>query len=83
MRCYGILEFDNELEHHVDNQIEIPEYSEMETEIRANCLEVIDIMYEKTNHKYSKMEINDFIWLLGQDKTKMTKPYRRTLTNHY
>lgn len=32
---------------------------------------------------YHTMDINDFIWLLGQDKSKMTKPYHRTLTNHY
>jgi len=83
MRCYGMLEFDQELAKKVDSKIEIVENSEEEIEIRANDLEVIDYIYIKTNKKYSKMEINDFIWLLGQDKTKMTKLYHRTITDNY
>ena len=67
----------------VDNEIEMPHNSEMEIEIRANTLKIINYIYEKLNHKYSRMDINDFIWLLGQDKSKMTKPYHRTLTKHY
>ena len=83
MRCYGMLEFDHELEEKVDSKIEIPENSEEEIEIRASDLKVIDYIYNKTNGKYSKMAINDFIWLLGQDKSKINKPYHRTLTDHY
>ncbi len=83
MRCYGMLEFDDSLASKVDNKIEIKENSEEEVEIRASDLMVIDYIYEKLNKKYSRMDINDFIWLLGQDKTKMTKPYHRTITSHY
>ena len=54
-----------------------------EVEIRANTLKVIDYIYETLDRKYSRMDINDFIWLLGQDKSKMIKPYHRTLTKHY
>lgn len=83
MRCYGMLEFADSLAKKVDNKVELKEGSRAEVEIRANTLKVIDHIYEKTGGKYPRMSINDFIWLLGQDKTKMTKPYHRTLTSHY
>ncbi len=83
MRCYGMLEFSDNLANLVDSKIALPAGSSEEIEIRANTLKVIEYIYEKLDKKYSRMDINDFIWLLGQDKTKMTKPYHRTLTSHY
>lgn len=83
MRCFGILEFSYELSNLVDNKIELQENSEMEVEIRANNIVVIDYIYKKLNKRITRMDINDYIWLLGQDKSKMIKPYHRTLTNHY
>ena len=83
MRCYGLLEFSDDLVRIIDSKILLPEGSKEEIEIRANTLEVINYIYEQLNRKYSRMDINDFIWLLGQDKTKMIKSYHRTLTNHY
>ena len=78
-----MLEFSDSLKEKVDSKIEIAECSLEEIEIRANTLKVINYIYEKINKEYSRMDINDFIWLLGQDKAKMTKPYHRTLTKHY
>lgn len=83
MRCYGMLEFADNLANKVDHKVELKEGSPEEVEIRANTLKVIDYIYEKTDKKYPRMSINDFIWLLGQDKAKMAKPYHRTLTGHY
>lgn len=83
MRCHGMLEFTKDLEERIDNKVELPENSKEEIEIRANDLAIINYIYEKLNRKISRMDINDFIWLLGQDKSKMTKPYHRTLTKHY
>ena len=83
MRCYGMLGFSDSLADRVDNKVELEEGSKEEVEIRANTLKVIDYIYETLDRKYSRMDINDFIWLLGQDKSKMTKPYHRTLTKHY
>ena len=83
MRCYGMIEFSNSLAEKVDNKIELEKDSEEEIEIRANTLKVIEYIYEKLDKKYSRMNINDFIWLLGQDKSKINKPYHRTLTNCY
>ena len=83
MRCYGMLEFSDSLGDKVDSKIELKEGSEEEIEIRANTLKVINYIYERLDKKYSRMDINDFIWLLGQNKSQMTKPYHRTLTKHY
>lgn len=83
MRCLGILEFNSELADMVDNYQEISYGSDMEIEIRANNLVVINYIYEKMNGKISRMDINDYIWLLGQDKSKMIKPYHRTRTIYY
>lgn len=83
MRCLGMLDFNSELADVVDNYREISYGSEMEIEIRANNLVVINYIYEKMNCKVSRMDINDYIWLLGQDKSKMIKPYHRTRTIYY
>ena len=83
MRCYGMLEFSDELAKKADGGIELEEGSKDEVEIRANALKVIDYIYRKTEMRYSRMNINDFIWLIGQDKAKMMKPYHKTLTSHY
>lgn len=83
MRCLGILEFDEELSKLVDSETKIEENSEMEVEIRSNNLVAIDLIYKKLNKSVTKMNINDYIWTLGQDKTKITKPYHKTLTGKY
>ncbi len=83
MRCYGILEFNDELANLVDNKIEIEKDSKMEIEIRANDIVVINYIANKLNNKISRIDINDYIWLLGQDKSKMKMLYHRTLTNKY
>lgn len=83
LRCYGMLEFSDSLAYKVDNKVELEEGFVEEVEIRANTLKVINHIYEKLDRKYPRMDINDFIWLLGQDKSKMTKTYHRTLTKHY
>lgn len=83
MYCYNLLKYDAELTKKVDNLIPVEADSEEEIEIRAADLEVIDYIYNRLEKKYAKININDFIWLLSQDKKEMKKPYHRTLTNHY
>lgn len=83
MYCYNLLQYDDELSKKVDSMIPIEAESEEEIEIRASDLEIIDYIYNRLEKKYAKMNINDFIWLLSQDKSEMKKPYHRTLTNHY
>lgn len=83
MRCYGILEFDQELSDLVDRKIAIASDSDMEIEIRANDIVVIDYIARKLEEKCARIDINDYIWLLGQDKVKMIKSYHRTMTDRY
>ena len=61
----------------VTKEDEIEENSDMEIEIRANDLVVIDYIYKKLDGKVCRMDINDYIWLLGQDKSKINKKMRK------
>ena len=83
LRCYGCIKFSKELEDKVDNMILIDENSIEELSIRSATLEVINYIYLKLNKKFYRMDINDYLWLLSQDKVMMNKPYHRTITNHY
>ena len=79
----GVLIYSKDLDNKIMARHELKENSEEEIEIRACDLVVIDYIYQKLNGKISRMDINDYLWLLGQDKKKITKPYHRTLTSHY
>ncbi len=83
MNSLGMLEYEYDLEFKIARKDEIEENSDMEIEIRANDLVVIDYIYQKLDGKVCRMDINDYIWLLGQDKSKINKNYHRTKTIHY
>ena len=83
MEHLGILEYDETLSSKLENQEEILENSEYEIEIRASMLVVINYLWEQTNGKVDRIDINDFIWGKGQDKTKKLKPYHLTRTKSY
>lgn len=83
MNSLGMLEYDYNVEYKLATKVEIEEGDPIEVEIRANDLVVIDYIYEKLEHKVCRMDINDYIWLLGQDKSKIDKNYHRTKTIHY
>ena len=83
MNSLGMLEYEYDLEYKLARKEELEEDSIEEIEIRANDLVVIDYIYEKLNREVCRMDINDYIWLLGQDKSKINKNYHRTRTIHY
>lgn len=83
LNCYGMLKYSERLESKIAHAKEISEGTSMEVEIRANTLVVIDYIYNKLNGKMNRIDINDSIWLLGQDKSKVKKLYHHTLTSHY
>ena len=83
MNCLGILDYEYDVEYKLATRVEIEEGHPIEVEIRANDIVVIDYIYEKLDRKVCRMDINDYIWLLGQDKSKMNKNYHRTKTIHY
>ncbi len=83
LRGLDILEFNNELSSLVDSGTVLEKDSDMEIEIRANTLVVIDYIYNKLNKKYERIYINDYIWLQGQDKNKINNLYHLTKTSKY
>ncbi len=83
MQELGILEYDTKLSLLLETKTEIEENSEYETEIRASMIVVINYIWEQIDKSIDKIDINDFIWSKGQDKTKKYKPYHLTRTKSY
>ena len=83
MQGFGILEYDKELSSILEAKTEIEENSEYEVEIRASMIVVINYMWEQIDKSIDRIDINDFIWSKGQDKTKTYKPYHLTRTKSY
>lgn len=83
MQGFGILEYDIELSSLLENKTEVEENSEYEVEIRASMIVVINYIWEQINRSIDRIDINDFIWGKGQDKTKKYKPYHLTRTTSY
>lgn len=85
-RDYGILEYSSELADKVDNEIEIPHDSEMEIEIRANMLYVIEIIKEYFKEKRSSInsvELDNLIWLIGKNNKERKSVAHHTITIYY
>lgn len=83
MQGFGILEYDAKLYSLLETKTEIEENSEYEVEIRASMIVVINYIYEQINKRINRIDINDFIWCKGQDKTKKYMPYHLTRTTSY
>ena len=83
MRGLGILEYDKDLSALLDKKIEIEENSEYEVEIRASMIVVINYIWEQIDKSIDRIDINDFVWSKGQDKTGNWAPYHLTRTISY
>ena len=83
MRGLGILEYDKDLSALLDKKIEIEENSEYEVEIRASMIVVINYIWEQIDKSIDRIDINDFVWSKGQDKTRNWDPYHLTRTISY
>lgn len=83
LRGLGILNYSDELLKIVDNQIEIPVNSVYEVEIRANMITVIDMINKKLDYKYSRMDINDYLFMQKKNKNLTLKPYHLTRNTNY
>lgn len=83
MRGLGILEYSDELACIVDNRREIEVNSKYEVEIRANMLVVIDLIKKKLGNKVCSIDINDYIWSQGKNKSIELKPYHLTRNTNY
>ena len=80
------MEYSSELADKVDNEIEIPHDSEMEIEIRANMLYVIEIIKEYFKEKRSSInsvELDNLIWLIGKNNKERKSVAHHTITIYY
>lgn len=85
LRDYGILVYNDELSNLVDNEIEIKHDSDMEIEIRANMLYVIELIKEKLKEKnifVNSVELDNLIWWMGK-KSKNNGIAHHTITIYY
>ncbi len=83
MRGLGILEYSDKLSNIIDNKKEIEVNSEYEVEIRANMLVAIDLIKKKLENRVCAIDINDYIWSQGRNKTIELKPYHLTRNTNY
>lgn len=83
-RDYNILKYNEELEELIDNEKEILAGSEMEMEIRANMLYVIELIKEKLLQKgiiVNSVELDNLIWWMGKKNKKSNTHH--TITIYY
>lgn len=83
LRNLNIVMYTKELADLIDKQVEIPKQSKYEIEIRASMIVVIQKIKEIVGNCYSNIEINDYLWLKGQEKGNKKFPYHRTRTIAY
>ncbi len=86
LRKIGVLEYSRELAQKIDNKIGILKDSEEEVEIRANTIwanELIKKELKKNIKNMNSIHVNDHLWLLGQIKSAVDKPYHLTRTIAY
>ncbi len=86
LRHLGILEYSKDLAYFVDNKKEIEHDSEMEIEIRANMLYVIELIKEKLQQNginMNSIKIDNALWLLSKNKEFKDKPHHLTKTIYY
>ena len=85
-RDYGILEYSKELEEIIDNEKELPHDSNMEIEIRASMLYVIELIKEDLANKHisiNSVELDNIIWLIGKQNQKHKSEVHHTVTIFY
>ena len=85
LRHLGVLEYELTLAKRIDNQELIAQGSEEEIEIRAATIWACELLRRAMathNHTVTAAEIDQRLWLLGQESTHM-RPYHRTRTIYY
>jgi hypothetical protein len=85
LRHYNVLEYCPPLAEQIDNQELIMAGSEEEIEIRAATIWACELLRRRLSvqgHVANAAEIDQKLWLLGQNSTDM-RPYHRTRTIYY
>lgn len=71
LRTYEILQYNDELSNIVDNELELKHDSEMEIEIRANMLYVLELIKDILKSKgiiINSVELDNLIWEMGRKR---------------
>ncbi len=88
LRKMNILKYSSALKQKIDNKIELTQGSEEEIEVRATTIWAVEYL----RHELCKLhpqkninahEINDYLWLLSQNKNNYQAPYHLTKTIYY
>ena len=79
-RDYGLLVYNDELSNLIDSEELIEHDSEMEIEIRANMLYLIELIKEKVN--INSIELDSIIWDMGHRIPKKSNSHH-TITIYY
>ncbi len=83
---FGILEYNNSLMEKILSKQEIVSDSDEEIEIRANTIWAVKRIVEELRPRMkdvTQVDVNDYLWLLSQDKSMFKFPYHRTNTIKY
>jgi hypothetical protein len=86
LRRLGMLLYDPSLARQVDARAEIAPHTPAENEIRGCTIWAVEIIrqeLEKIGRAVPTIDIDHYMWLLGQDKRPDDKPYHRTRTTAY
>lgn len=86
LRQLGILEYAPELADRVDRLETLAPGCPEEVEIRANTIRAVEGIrreLEKLGKDLKAMEIDWFLWNMGQEERFRKRPYHRTLTMFY
>lgn len=86
LRRFGVLQYSVDLAARIDNKLPVDRGSDEEIEIRASTVSAVERIrriLSRTRPGIMACEINDHIWLLGQEKRPDDRPYHQTLTTAY
>lgn len=84
LRELDILKYSEKISDIIDNEREVEKDSKCENEIRSNTIWAIENIrreFSSLGKNYDTIDINDYIWLQGQNK--QNKPYHKTKTIAY
>lgn len=81
-RDYELLVYSDELANMIDSEELIEHDSEMEIEIRANMLYIIELIKDKLNNKINSVELDSIIWDMGHRIPRKSNSHH-TITIYY
>lgn len=82
LREFDVLVYSKGLAQKVDNYVLIPAGCKEEIEIRAANIWAIELIRQQIP-EFSAGQIDNALWLISQDQSKVEKPYHRTYTIYY